>query len=213
MTNLSGSVTSSAALLTVTTKSPAIAFVQVAATNTGASSSYGTLTTPFAATNSAGNCIVVGVTAPSSSTVTVSDTKGNMYTKVYSLALSWGSWSFQLWYATNIAAGANSLVGTFLPSGTYEQIAFAEYQGVALAAPLDVAIGKGGTGGTAPATLSTATTNTTTKGDLVVAIANNQNGTLTAGAGFTNRSGAETGIYFEDYTQTNAGTDCGDRGG
>ena len=202
-------VTSSAALLTVTTNPAVIALVQVAATNTGASSFYGTLTTPFAATNSAGNCIVVGLTAPSSSTVAVADTKGNPYTKAYSLTLSWGSWSFQLWYATNIAAGANSLVGTFSPSGSYEQMACAEYQGVALASPLDVAIGKGGTGGTAPATLSTGTTNTTTNGDLVVAIANNLNGTLTASTGFTNRSGAQTGIYFEDYTQTNAAATAG----
>ena len=209
VTNLYGSVTSSAALLTVTTKPPVIAFVQAAATNTGTASSYGTLTTPFAAPNSAGNCIVVGVTTPSSSTLAVSDTKGNKYTKAYSLALSWGSWSFQLWYATNIAAGANSLVGTFSPSGSYEQMAFAEYQGVALAAPLDVAIGKGGTGATAPATLTTGTTNTSANGDLVVAIANNEKGTLTAGAGFTNRSGAETGIYFEDFTQTSAGATAG----
>ena len=206
---LYGSVTSSAALLTVTNNSTVIAFVQVAATNTGTASSYRKLTTPFAAPNSAGNCIVVGVTAPSSSTVAVSDTRGNTYTKAYSLALSWGSRSFQLWYATNIAAGANSLIGTFSRSGSYEQMAFAEYQGVALAAPLDVVIGKGGRGGTAPATLSTGTIATTANGDLVVVIANNQNGTLTAGTGFTNRSGAVGGVYFEDYTQTNAGSTAG----
>ena len=68
----------------------------------------------FSSANSAGNLIVVYVVWSNSSTVTVSDTRGNTYASA-APAVRWKSntWSSQVFYAKNIAGGANTVRATF----------------------------------------------------------------------------------------------------
>ena len=207
VTNSAGSVTSSSALLTVSSQTTAnITFVQPTGQDSGVAG-YTTLTMPFSSTNTAGNFIIAGVLTPTASTTTISDTKGNTYTLATSSTISWASYTLRIYYATNIAGGANSVIVGVNPAGSYEQIAIGEYKNVATFAPLDVSAIASGTGGTAPATLSVGPMTTTTAGDLIVIFAQDQSGVLTAGTGFTNR--ADYGTVLSDRTQTTPGSITG----
>ena len=86
------------------------AFVQGRATQV---TSGTTATLAFSKANTAGNLIVVYVVWANPGTVQVSDTRGNTYTAA-TARQTWGSnWSAQVFYASNILAGSNTVKATF----------------------------------------------------------------------------------------------------
>src|SRR5919198_1312811 len=67
----------------------------------------------FSSANTAGNLIVVYVVWSNTGSVSLSDSRGNSYASAVGRT-TWGSnWSAQVFYARNIAGGANTVTATF----------------------------------------------------------------------------------------------------
>ena len=107
----------------------ATAFVQ--GRNTIVSSGT-TASLAFSKANTAGNLIVVYMVWDNPGTVKVSDTAGNTYTAA-TARQTWGTnWSAQVFYASNILAGSNTVKATFSTAITGFGIMYLhEYSGLA----------------------------------------------------------------------------------
>ena len=67
----------------------------------------------FSKANTAGNLIVVYVVWDNPGTVKVSDTRGNTYTAATARQTCGSTWSAQVFYASNILGGSNTVKATF----------------------------------------------------------------------------------------------------
>jgi outer membrane protein assembly factor BamB len=115
--------------------------------------------------------------------VKVSDTRGNTY-KAATVRQAFGnSWSAQVFYASNIRGGSNTVKATFSRAITSFGIVYLhEYTGLAKVSPVDVSASAVGTS----AFMSSGTVTTTRAHDLLFA-AGASDTTVTHGAGFTTR--------------------------
>jgi len=174
----------------------------------------GGTTTPssmaFPANNASGNWIAVALRAGRSSQVfTVSDSRGNTYRQAAQLNVTVDTPlgdTLAIFYAENIAAGANTVTVSGTLTDATLRFAILEYSGVALANSLD---GTAATQGTNAAPMS-GTTTTSSSGDLVLgAIMSADARTVTAGSGFTVRESVPaapgTKLIVEDHNQPVAG--------
>jgi hypothetical protein len=168
---------------TVTAAAANIALVQHTSKDAGITSSS---TLAFPVNNTAGNWIGVVVRAGHSGQIlTVSDTRGNTYRQAVqfneTLDAPNGE-TFAIYYAENIAGGANTVTVSLSISSNTLRFAILEYSGVATASSLDVTAAAQGTG----TTPNSGNATTTTGGDLVLGAVVTANGaTDTAGSGFT----------------------------
>src|SRR2546426_5649547 len=122
----------------VTTAGAAINFVQTAGfTNDSASAS---IAQAFAASNTAGNLIVVAVSwgdnpAPA---ISATDTLGNPYGVATNDFDPGNRQGLAILFAPNIRAGANTVTVNFGAADGYRRVIGSEYSGIATASPLDV---------------------------------------------------------------------------
>jgi glucose/arabinose dehydrogenase len=139
----------------------------------------------FGSPNTAGNLIVVYALWSNTNTVTISDSRGNTYTGATSRT-TWGSnWSAQVFYARNVAGGANTVTATFATAvGAFGAIYLHEYSGVDKVSPLDVS--RSATG--SASAMNSGAVTTTNAADLLFAGAASSNTVTAAGAGYTTRS-------------------------
>ena len=124
---------------TTATAPPAFVQTQAAESNSGTATSV-----PFTNNNTAGNLIVAYVIWNNTGAVSLSDTRGNTYASAGARS-SWGSsWSSQVFYAKNVAGGANTVNATFATAlnGGWGVVYVHEYSGVDKTDPLDVADGR-----------------------------------------------------------------------
>jgi len=198
-------------LFTAFTALPAyagIVLLQHASKDAGVTSSS---SLAFPSNNTAGNWIGVVIRAGhSGQTLTVSDTRGNIYKQALqsneTLDTPNGE-TFAIYYAENIVAGANTVaVAESLTSNTL-RFAILEYSGVATANSLDVTVA-GQASGT---TLTSGTATTTVGGDLILGEVTSADGeTFTAGSGYTIEervpAAPNTKLVVEDAVQLIAGT-------
>jgi uncharacterized Zn-binding protein involved in type VI secretion len=128
----------------------------------------------FTGNNTAGNCIVVAIVDEliiGGTTPTVSDSNGNTYTLATDNTVSGGSHTCRLtlYYALNIAAGANTVTVTVNGNATPLQgLIIYEYSGVDTVAALDVT---SSARASSPATSDTASFTTAVDGEVVAIIA------------------------------------------
>ncbi len=174
-----------AAMLSIV--SPSVASAATPAYVQGASAQVGSGTTAsvaFPGANTAGNLIVAYVVWNNTGTVTVSDSKGNTYT-AGTARQTWGSnFSSEVFYAPNIAGGANTVKATFGTALTSFGIVYAhEYSGLATASPVDVSASAVGT----TASMSSGAVSTTSANDLLFAAGVSSDTVTTPGTGFTAR--------------------------
>ncbi len=140
----------------------------------------------FASNNTGGNWIGVLIRAGKSGQVlTVSDTRGNTYRQAVQFNQTLDApngETFAIYYAENIAGGANTVtVSESIPNNTL-RLAILEYSGVATANSLDVTAAAQGAG----TTLNSGNATTTANGDLVLGEVVTANGqTFTAASGYT----------------------------
>lgn len=164
-------------------------------------------TLSFPSSNTGGNWIGVVVRAGrTGQTFTVTDTRGNTYQKAIQLDETSDATSLALYYAENIAPGANTVtVSDNLTGGTL-RFAIFEYSGVATSNSLDVATAAQGTS----ATPNSGNVTTVTPGDLVIGAVSTANAAIfTAGTGFTIQEqvpASWTKLIVEDLRQSTAGT-------
>jgi glucose/arabinose dehydrogenase len=174
-------------------------FVQVRANQvtTGTTNSIA-----FSNANAAGDLIVVYVVWGNLGAVSLSDTRGNTYVGAQA-ATRWSGnrWSAQVFFAKNVAAGANAVTATFGTAITnFALVYIHEYSGVDTVSPLDVVTSAAGTS----TAMSSGSATTTNANDLIFGAATSSNVVTAAGAGFTTRSTA-FGNRTEDKVVTTAG--------
>jgi hypothetical protein len=146
----------------------------------------------FKSANTAGNLIVVYLAWTNTSSVSVTDTRGNVYTSVEN-PTTWGpsfsNRSSQVFYAKNIAGGSNTVRATFataISSPEWADMYIHEYSGIDKVDPLDVS--HVNTGMTAVMNSGSATT--TNANDLIFGAGASSGIVNQVGAGFTSRSTA-----------------------
>jgi glucose/arabinose dehydrogenase len=147
----------------------------------------------FSSPNTAGNLIVVYVLWGNTGAVSLSDSRGNSYASAAGRT-TWGSnWSAQVFYAKNVAAGANTVTAAFATAiNSFGAIHIHEYSGIDKLDPVDVARSATGTS-SAMSSGPAATTNAT---DLLFAAAGSARSVKKGDSAYTTRSTA-----FGDRTQ------------
>jgi hypothetical protein len=164
-------------------------------------------TATFTSNNVSGNFIAVPIRSGNyvGSTFAVTDSQGNTYHETPNC----GSDSVEdngvcIFYAMNIAAGANTVTVT-QTNTTSLSIVILEYSGIATSSALDVSAGANGAS-TAP---NSGNATTTVNGDLLIGdIASNVNQTFSAGPGYTIEEVVNTSfprMAVEDQVQSAAG--------
>jgi glucose/arabinose dehydrogenase/chitodextrinase len=158
----------------------------------------------FNSANTAGNLIVVYLAWSNTGSVSISDTRGNAYTSAGSLT-TWGASSnrsSQVFYAKNVAGGANTVRATFDTAITsWADMYIHEYSGIDKADPLDVSAVDKGTA----AAMNSGSATTTNANDLIFGAGASANTVNQAGTGFTSRS-TKFGNRTEDKNVTSTGS-------
>jgi hypothetical protein len=132
------------------------------------------------------NVIAVGWNDSTAAVGTVTDTKGNTYTRAVGPTIVSGALSQSIYYARNIAtaaAGANTVIVTFSTAAAYPDIRILEYSGADPTNPVDVTVAN--TGNSTSSGSGSATT--TNAADLILGANLVQTTTSGPGSGFTNR--------------------------
>ena len=159
------------------------------------------LSLAFPSNNTAGDFLIVtGTAARPRSTITISDSAGNIYVPALSGVVDpTQDVTAYVWYVVNAKGGANTV--TLTPNGGADalEIHISEWTGINKAAPLDQTSYATGVG----AAITSGTKTTTQNGELIFGYTfPNQNST--AGAGFTGLS-LVNGDLDEYQIQTSAG--------
>jgi glucose/arabinose dehydrogenase len=181
-------------------------FVQVRAQEVTSGS---TNSLAFNSANTAGNLIVVYAIWSNAGSASVSDSRGNAYATA-APRTTWGSnWSAQVFYAANVAAGANTVTAAFATAVSGWAVVYIhEYSGVATASPVDVSRSATGTG----SAMSSGSATTTNANDLLVGLGASGAAVTQGATGWTARSTAygnrtmdrnvtATGAYTATMTQ------------
>jgi glucose/arabinose dehydrogenase/chitodextrinase len=157
----------------------------------------------FNSANSAGNLIVVYVVWNNTGSVALSDSRGNTYEAV-APAMSWGSgsnWRSQVFYAKNIAGGANTVTARFGSSITsFGQLYIHEYSGLDRASPIDTSAAAVGTA----SSMNSGSATTSNANDLIFGAGASSKSVTAAGTGFTSRLTA-----FDNRTEDKSATSAG----
>jgi len=195
------------ASVTVTAASSAPSYVQGATATNNANGT--TLAKAFTTANTAGNLIVVAVSWGNNSTLTCSDSLGNVYAVATTQHDSVNNQSLGICYAANVKAGANTVTARFSASAPYRRVLIHEYRGVALVNPVDVVAMNLSSGSTAANAVTSTAAVTTANGNLIFGAAMDDDGvtSISAGTGFTQRLSVNNkDLVSEDLVQTTAGS-------
>ncbi|MDQ6663692.1 MAG: Ig domain-containing protein, partial [Acidobacteriota bacterium] len=123
--------------------------ISLVQSNAGQGSGVGSLTVAFPAGNTAGNLIVAFIRMSSAAqSVAVIDSAGNSYTDAVSQVQDADGHQVHIFYARNIAGGANSVTATFSATNNHPWLAIYEYSGLNAINPLDQTARAQGSGAT-----------------------------------------------------------------
>jgi hypothetical protein len=129
-----------------------------------------------------GNTIVAYAIWSNSGSVSLKDTEGDTFVSPRN-ATTWSNgYKAQVFYATNIAGGTNSVTATFSTSvNTFGVLYIHEFAGINTANPVDVSTSASGSS----STLNSGFATTTTPGDLIFGAGVSDQAVTAAGLGFT----------------------------
>lgn len=169
----------------------------------------------FSTNNTAGNTIIVAFSWGGSDTATCSDTRGNTYANATFDYDSSNGQALGVCYASNIAAGANTVTVTRVGGGSvgYRRIIVHEYSGLLAASPVDDSATNIANGTTGTDNITSTSVTTTVNGGLIFGVVMDDDGTtgISAGTGFTQRHtvhrawGNSDDLATQDLTQSSAG--------
>jgi hypothetical protein len=168
-------------------------------TSTSAASS---LATAYPSAQTAGNLniVVVGWNDTASAVSSVTDSRGNTYTRAIGPTAG-TALTQSIYYAKNIAAGSNTVTVTFNQAAAYPDVRVLEYSGADKANPLDVTAAAVGTGLAA----NSGSASTTSLNELIFGAGMTFDAYRAPGSGFTNRVITNFGDIAEDATVTSTG--------
>jgi IPT/TIG domain/Fibronectin type III domain/Abnormal spindle-like microcephaly-assoc'd, ASPM-SPD-2-Hydin len=147
-------------------------------------SAQSTVSVQYSGAQAAGdlNVVVVGWNDSVATVSAVTDTSGNSYTLAVGPTVIGGLESQSIYYANNIAAGANMITVKFSTAASYPDIRILEYSGADQVNPVDVTSANSGNSSTSSSVVST-----TNPSDLLFAANTVQGTTAGPGTGFTSR--------------------------
>src|SRR5262245_52491767 len=166
-----------------------------------------TITVTYAAAQTVGglNVVAIGWNDSTATIVSVTDTRGNVYSPAVTPTVMSGKASHAIYYAPNIlaaTAGANTVTVRFNVAAQWPDVRIVEYSGLDTVSPLVGGVGNSGTS----ASSSSGTLPTTTANVLLVAGNVVETVTTGAGSGFTSRViSSPNGDILEDRVATTAG--------
>jgi hypothetical protein len=181
-----------------------VTYLQGTFTSIEVSQSSVTASFPQAQTQGSLNVVVVGWNDVTNHVAAVSDTSGNTYRLApgTSAQNAGAPASIAMYYAPNVASGANTVAVTFSAPVAFPEIMIAEYSGLDTAAPFDVGSASGGTGLTSDSGAAT----TTAAGDLLVGANYLEHSSTAPGPGFTERFLTGDMDILEDRTAPTPGS-------
>jgi hypothetical protein len=188
------------------TVSGTISFVQVNSGPSKIQPSNTSVSVAYSNAQTAGNLniVAVGWGDTTSSISSVTDTKGNNYTRAVGPTSNTGLQQ-AIYYAKNIAGGSNTVTVKFNQSAAYPDVRILEYSGLNPTSPLDVTAA--GTGNGTSASSGSATT--TSANELIFGAGTTAGTAFTApGSGFTTRIVNIYGSLAEDKTVSSAGSNA-----
>lgn len=197
----SGNVSPQSQPLSVTTSAIAVAPPSLVQVTNNQISSGSSVSVTFNSATQAGNTIVAYVIWNNSGSVTLTDSLSNNFTSV-SAPTAWGNgYSAQVFYASNISGGADTIKATFKTVvNSFGVIYVHEYAGISATSPVDVTASAIG----ASTTLNSGTVTTTSANDLIFGAGVSDNAVTKVGAGFTAHDLAY-GNITEDSIASTAG--------
>ncbi len=150
----------------------------------------------------AGNTIVVYVVWDNSGTAAVTDTAGDTFTSA-STPVSWGAgYHAQIFYASNITGGADTITAAFQTAVTsFGEIYAHEYSGISPTSPIDVMTSASGSS----TALNSGSVTTTSTNDLIFGAGATLGTVTAAGSGFVSRD-LSYGNITEDRTAVTVGS-------
>jgi hypothetical protein len=160
----------------------AIRFVQVSAATPQTASSVVSVAYPTAQTGGNLNIVEIGWNDTTSSVITVTDSRGNIYDLALGPTRGTGL-SQSIYYARNIVGGSSTVTVTFTKAAPAVDIRALEYSGLNPSNPLDLTAGAAGTGTTASSGAATPRSAT----ELIVGAGMTASAFTRAGTGFTSR--------------------------
>jgi hypothetical protein len=198
-TNGTGTGTATLTLTVAPVSSAAISFVQVAAK--AASSAASSLSLSFSANTSPGDLILVAFDFASGVTPTsVTDSQGNTFTEVGSQLTTPGDAASRVYYARNIAGGADTVTIKLSANSVWLEAYLTEYSGANTASPIDAQAGAAGS----TTAVSSGAAATSAAGDRILGYCV-ADYSCSAGSGFTARS-TFNGNLIEDITAATTGS-------
>ena len=187
----------------------AVAQSHVATASKYTNSSTASISQPFPSASSGGHLIVVHLSwdNQSRSVNTVTDNKSNTYHRINGPTNWHTNYRSELWYAyniTNVKTGSPATIPITVSatltgaSTSFLQIYISEYSNVSITDPLDQHSAFAGS----TTAVSSGAKTTTISNELIYGISIGSAGTLTTGAGFTNRSTANQNIVEDKVTSS-----------
>ena len=180
-----------------------ISFVQVSSGPTSGQASKSSVSVAYPHAQTAGNLnvIAIGWGDNTSAITSVSDTRGNVYSLAVGPTSNTGIQQ-AIYYAKNIAGGANTVTVQFNRKASSPDVRILEYSGLNTSSPLDGRAAASGSG-----TVANSGSVTTTSGYELIFGAGTTGGAFSAaGAGFVSRVIDFYGNIAEDRTVTNTGS-------
>jgi len=175
-----------------------ISSVQTVAKTSGPASS---LSLSFPTNTVAGDLILVAFDYSTNAIpASVTDSQGNVFTSVGNQLTSPGGVRSRVYYANNIAGGADTVTVNLSANSSWIDLYLTEYTGVSQTNPIDAQAGASGNGGA----VSSGNATTAVAGDLIYGYCVGE-WACTVGSGFTARSTWGSNL-IEDKQAGNAGT-------
>jgi hypothetical protein len=165
-------------------------------------SAVSSLATAYPSAQTAGNLniVVVGWNDTASAVSSVTDSRGNTYTRAIGPTAG-TALTQSIYYAKNVAAGSNTVTVTFNKAAAYPDVRVLEYSGADKANPLDVTAAAVGTGLAA----NSGSASTTSLNELIFGAGMTFDAYNAPGSGFANRVITNFGDIVEDATVTSTG--------
>ncbi len=198
----SNNLSAQSAQLTVTTAAAAVASPSMVQVKNNQISSGTSVSVPFNAPTQAGNTIVIYVIWNNAGSVALTDSNGNAYVNI-GTPVVWGSgYSAQVFYASKIKGGSDTVTATFRNSVTAFGVLYVhEYAGISPTNPVDIYCSASGSS----TTLNSGTATTTGANDLIFGAGVSDNVVTAPGSGFIPHDLAY-GNITEDRTAGSAGS-------
>ena len=183
---------------------PGISFVQVNSGPSTIQSSNSSVSVAYSNVQTAGhlNIVAVGWGDTTSAISSVTDSKGNTYTRAAGPTSNTGLQQ-AIYYAKNIAAGSNTVTVKFNQAAAYPDVRILEYSGLDPSSPLDATAAAVGNGTSA----SSGSATTTSANELIFGAGTTTGTAFTApGSGFTTRIVNNYGNMAEDKVASSSGS-------